>query len=282
MKEQESFIDIINTYLKSGKTQLPVFDRTGLLVQQEIAKKEPDSRSIEKLIVQDQALTSQVLKTANSTFYKGLVKVATVREAIIRMGLIEIGNIVLLLSQRKIFRAKDHAVRKMMGKLWQHSVCCAIGTQWLARFCGFQSLLQESFIAGLLHDVGKLFLLTVIEDIINSKKNGFQLSTALFNEVMDILHTEQGYSLLKEWNLPDSYCVIARDHHKDEYDSNDMLLTMVRLTDQACKKLGIGLVEDPSILLGAAAEAHTLGVSEVSLAEFEIKLEDSLSIAQAN
>jgi HD-like signal output (HDOD) protein len=80
---------------------------------------------------------------------------------------------------------------------------------------------------------------------------------------------------MAHWNLPEKYSLIARDHHQEEFDGNNLLLALVRLADLSCCKLGIGLDEDPSIVLVAAAEAETLHISEVDLARLEIMLEDS-------
>jgi len=276
MKSGKSFIDIVNEHLASKETLLPVFDKTVLRIQQELAKKEPDVSLIEKLIVRDPSLTSQVLRIANSAFYRGLQKVSTIRNAITRVGIREVSNIALLVTHRKSFHSKDPFFREFLGKLWRHSVGCAIGASWLAKHCGFHALSNEAFIAGLLHDVGKLFLLTVIESIVVSEKKDFKPSVTLLTEVMDTLHTEHGYTLLKNWNLPDMYCVVARDHHLEKIYESNSLLIMIRLVNKACNMMGIGLRQDPSIILAATTEADLLGVSEILLAELEITLEDSL------
>ena len=277
MNQETGFLDIISEHIENGKTQLPTYDATAQRIQQEIAKEDANVKEIEKLISSDQALTAEVLRVANSSFYKGLEKTTTVLSAINRLGDEEVLNVVTLTTQRKKFNAKDPFVRKYMDKLWEHSSVCAIGAQSLARQCNLASLAHEALLAGLLHDVGKLFLLTVIEDIKLSGENDIKLSDELVNEVMNSLHAEQGYLLLKTWNIPDEYCLIAREHHAEEFDSDDDLLVIVRLVDQACNKIGIGFKEDPSIALAATPEANLLGLSEVALAELEIKLEDSLA-----
>ena len=113
---------------------------------------------IEKLIASDPALTSQVLRLANSAFYKGLTKISTIRNAMIRIGITEIANIVSLVTHQKNFHSKDAVVREILGKLWAHSVGCAIGSQWLATKRSLRDLCHEAFIAGLLHDVGETVL----------------------------------------------------------------------------------------------------------------------------
>ncbi len=132
MQPKESFLDIINEHLNSEKISLPVFDRSVLLIQEEIAKEDPDLDTIEKLIGLDPSLTAQVLRSANSDFYKGLTEVSTVKKAIIRLGTGAISNIVNLLVSDGNYCLEDSFCSGMMEKLWQHAMGCAIGTQWLA------------------------------------------------------------------------------------------------------------------------------------------------------
>lgn len=276
MRPEESFLDIINQHLNSDETMLPVFDLRSLqLIQELIAYEEPDLDAIEKQIGRDPSVAGQVLKAANSAFFKGLTKVSSIHNAVIRLGTGEISNIAGSLAERNV-SCSDLFCTRIMEKLWQHSTGCAIGSRWLARECGFESLAHEAFIAGLLHDAGKLLLITVIEKLHQSGKKELRPSDILLNEVMEAFHAEHGYLLLKNWNLPEQYCRVAREHHLEEVNPNDTLLIMVRLANKVCNKLGIGLHEDPSIILAATSEASQLGVSEVFLAKLEITLEDSM------
>jgi HD-like signal output (HDOD) protein len=275
MPEQESFIQIIEKQLGSSNTRLPVFNATALRIQQEIAREEPDIRLIEKLIVGDQSLTAKVLSVSNSSFYKGLTQVDTVRSAIVRLGIKEVSNIVILVTHENNFRSKNPLVNELMRQLWRHSVGCAMASNWLAKKCGLNALAHEAFFAGLLHDVGKLFILTVIDDLKHSNELEIRPTDTLLIDAMDSLHTSHGFALMVRWNLPQKYCNIVRDHHMEEFDPKDLLQTLVRLADKACLKLGIAMVKDPELVLAATPEAESLRVSEVNLAQLEIMLEDS-------
>ena len=158
MHQDSSFIDIVDKHLASSDTRLPVFNTTALRIQEEIAKEEPDLRLIEKLIVSDQSLTAQVLSVSNSSFYKGLQQVSTVRSAIVRLGIKEVSNIIMLVTHENNFRSRDSFVHGIMRKLWRHSVGCAMGSNWLSKRCGLHAMAHEAFFAGLLHDVGMLFI----------------------------------------------------------------------------------------------------------------------------
>ncbi len=276
MHEERSFLDVITEHIASGKAKLPVFNTIGLQIRQEVAKKNTNIRNIEKLIICDQAVASQVLKMANSAFFAGFEPIVAVREAIVRLGTDQILNIVTLAAQQDSFRSKDPFVQDLLNTLWRHSVGCAVGAQWVAKKRGFQDILHEVFLAGLLHDVGKLLILTVVEEIKQSGELEFAISNALTDEIMKTLHTEQGHALLEHWKLPEVYREVARDHHAAEFNGNN-LMAIVRLVNTTCNKVGIGTSQDGASILPATHEADFLGVTEIALAELEVKLDDFVS-----
>jgi putative nucleotidyltransferase with HDIG domain len=275
MEQEKSLIDIIQSYLNSDNVKLPVFSSTALRIQNEISKEEPDARLIEKLIISDQALTSSVLKHSNSSFYKGFTEVSTVKQAMVRLGINEVSNIVIMISQENNFRSKDPFVQNIMSKLWRHSVGCAIGASWLSKNCSLVGLTNEVFVAALLHDIGKLLILKVIDELKHAGELNGGISDEVLNEAMNTLHTDLGYTLMRKWNLPETYSRVVRDHHLEEIDSNNLPLIIVRLSDKGCNKLGIGVNSDPSIVLAAMPEAEMMNLSEIDIAKLEIKLEDS-------
>ena len=274
MSKDLSFLEVIKQYIEAGNIVLPVLNSAARNVQTELVKKEPDIRVLENLISKDQSLSGQVLQMANSAFYHGLAEIMTIKAAIVRLGIREVGNIALLAATKNQFKSKNKGLNIVMHKLWQHSVGCALGVQWLSKRCKLDEFGNRAFFAGLFHDVGKLFILMVIDQM-KEKNLNLPLTHALLMDAMAALHTQQGYNLMKQWNLPEEYCVIARDHHNKDFDSKNLLLLLVRLSDMACLKIGIGLVKDTSFILPATEEAHYLNLSEIDLAELEIFLEDT-------
>jgi putative nucleotidyltransferase with HDIG domain len=269
-----SLIDVINRCIESDGIKLPVFNSIAARIQEEMARAEPDLETIEKIIASDQALSSQVLKIANSPFYRGLVEVGTVRLAITRLGMKEIEKIVLLATSQQHFKSTDKALNQVMKKLWQHSVGCAYGAVWLTKRREFGVEQSQAFFGGLFHDVGKLLILVVVEHI-KREDSTFKITEPLLMEAMAQLHAQEGAKLLKQWNMPEYFSVIARDHHTAEIDDKNTLLLMVRMANLVCHKLGIGLIKDATLVLPATLEANLLGLTEIDLAELEIALEDT-------
>ena len=200
---------------------------------------------------------------------------ATVRDAIIRLGIKEVSNIVTLVALQHNFESRNPAIDPVMKQLWSHSVGSGIGANWIAKETGSEALAHETFIAGLLHDVGKLYVLKVMDGMLANEEIENPPSDTVVHEVMENLHTQQGFFLMQQWNLPEKYCLVVRDHHRDETDSSNLVLQVVRLANQVCHKMGIGLKNDPTIVLNTTPEANQLQLSEVDLARLEVRLEDS-------
>jgi HD-like signal output (HDOD) protein len=278
MGDTRSFIEIVDNLITSSRARLPVFNTTVARIQQEIAKDEPDLRRIENLIVSDQALTAEVLRYSNSSFYKGLNQVTTVRNAVVRLGVNEVSNIVMTVTHESQFRSKDPFLHSVMNKLWRHALGTAVAAHWLCRHCGLHGIAHEAFFAGLLHDVGKLFILMVIDDLLKSGRLPANPSIALLMEAMDHLHTGHGYTLMKHWNLPEKYAEVARNHHAEALDAENYLSLSVRMADKACNKMGLGLHQDPAVVLLATPEANELHLTDVDLAKLEIMIEDTQAL----
>ena len=275
MSSNESFIDIIDNLIASGKVRLPVFNTTAAKIQKEIGKDEPNVGLIEKLITSDQSLTAKVLSVSNSSFYKGLTQISTVRNAIVRLGINEVSNIVMRVAHEQNFKSKTPFVNDIMRELWRHSIGCAMAAHWLTKHCGLSGIAHETFFSGLLHDVGKLIVLTVIDDLSQSGEIATKPSVSLMAEAMDTLHTDRGYTLLTHWNLPEKYSNVARDHHKEQFDPDNYLEVIVRLANLSCNKMGYGLKSDPEIVLTGTEESLALRLTDINIAKLQIFLEDS-------
>ncbi|MBF0378549.1 MAG: HDOD domain-containing protein [Desulfamplus sp.] len=275
MEKKRSLIDVIDEYVKSGKVKLPVMDQNSLMVQKEISKSEPDLDRIINLIKKDISLTTELLKISNSSFYKGLEAVKTVQEAVIRLGMVEVTNIILLVCQKNAFKAQDPILQEFMNKMWIHSVGCAVGTQWLARYYQYNNL-NEAFLAGLLHDVGAFFLLSIMDQI---KSKNATIPHKLIVDIVSKMHTHYGSVLLTDWSLPEQYCKIANDHHNIEFDTTNLLLVMLRFANKVCQQIGAGFIEHDDSDVFACEEAAVLDINDVTIAQLQIKMEDSLRLS---
>jgi HD-like signal output (HDOD) protein len=273
------FVDVIKEQLDSETLNLPMFHPIALKLQGLLAGKDFTIEQVVGLIIKDQALTSQILRLANSAFFSGLAKVTTITEAVVRLGAKEIANVAMLASQQNSYNSFTvPEFRAQSQMLWKHAFGSAIGARWLTEKTGYKQLAQEAFIAGLLHDIGNLLILKVMEGILLSEPQGRGVSNELMTEIMSAMHTDSGFQLMQKWNLPDLYCNIVRDHHKEQTDASNILLSMVRLVDSTCRKLGVGCAPEPTLMLAATFEAQAMGIKEILIAELEIMIEDAMDM----
>jgi len=276
LQNDRSFIEIIDEYIESDRVTLPPFDKTALRIQMEVQKKDAQLSKIEKLIIVDPAVSSQILKLANSAFFRGLSKVMTVRDAVVRLGIDEITRIVLILTQKELYNTKNSFIRNYRNTLWQHALVCALTSQWVAREAGYEEFVQEVFFASLMHDIGKLFLITVIEKIKDSNEVPFIPSPAIIHEIIRTQHAEQGFRLMKKWNIPEKYCQVAKEHHDEKFDTTNIPLVILRLVNKTSNKIGVSVDKKSDEGNPIVAEANFFGFSEIKLAELELQIEDSL------
>lgn len=276
MNSATSLIDIVDAKLNSEDLRLPVFPPLAVQLQQMLSADEVQIEAVSAKVSEDQAVASQLLRCANSAFFSGLSKVSTIRDSIMRLGTRQVTNVVLMATQQREYASDDSLIQPYMKSLWKHAASCANGCNWLAQRLGYRSIAQEAFLAGLMHDIGNLFLLKVLSDL-RSKERELDLSKTVLNEILQNMHSTHGAKLMQSWNLPGEYVEVVRLHHDETFDANNKLLAIVRLVNQACHKLGLGLQQEPTLTLAATAEAQALEVSDLLSAELEIMLEDTAS-----
>ena len=279
MKNKDKIFLQLNKSIESEQGNLPIFSAVSVRIQLELIKDQPDLKVIEKLIVEDQALSSTILKLANSVIFSGIVETTTVRSAIMRLGMAEIMQMVCADINNKLFSSLDSQIDVILKQLWQHSVACAYGSAILASNINCGVVKEEAFSAGLFHDIGKLLILKVVEQ----KKKYYKIldmeDDALL-ESINALHAKHGYMLMQKMKLPKIYSIVARDHHLKKIDKNNFLLIMVRLANNICHKAGIGIVHDSSIDIMATEEAVLLNLSEDMLSKLDKFIINNPAIAE--
>ncbi|CAH2031581.1 HDOD domain-containing protein [Trichlorobacter ammonificans] len=276
MTEARQLVELIQTTLRESSQELPVFHTVAVKLQQLLASRTFEIDDVIELISEDQSLSGRVLRVANSSYYAGLSKIATIKDAIVRLGAQEIANMAMLASQFEYYNSSNDVLNRLMQELWGHALSCAVGAKWLTRRGGYPGMAAEAFMGGLMHDIGKLALLKVLDDILRDGQTEVELTEPLIGGIMEAMHEEVGYALMKGWNFPEFYCEIAGRHHAREFDQNNILLVAVRLANLTCRRLGRSHhPRDPSILLSELPETRFLGLSESALVELEIVIEDA-------
>jgi len=221
--------------------ELPVFNPVALELLQLLGDPSTDIDTIICTINEDQALSAQVLKMANSAAFSGLIRSETIKESAVRLGTRQITNLAMAASQAALHTSDNPLINAIIQDLWAHSHACALGCRTLALKTGNQSLADQAYMAGLLHDIGKLYILKAMERISQDKETGVVLEKGLILEVFSEMHVELGCRLMDHWNIPPVYRAIVADHHLEHIDPQDTLLAIVRLVNITSRRLQLSL-----------------------------------------
>lgn len=273
--------ETVRRLLASQPIELPIFHPVALKLQRMLSNYDFTVDEVSQVANEDMSLASQMLKIANSPMYMGRSKVATIKEAVIRLGAQQVINLVIAASQASAHTSSNAVLDRYMKELWLHSHGCALGAKWLAHSCGMRGVADETYLAALLHDVGKLYLLKSIERLVGAGVISSMFDDELILEIFEAMHVEQGYRMMQHWNFPVMYCDVIRDHHAEEWDTVNKMLAIVRFVNLACHRIGLGLKHEPNLELIATKEAEILDISDTQIVELEAMLQESKEVAIA-
>ena len=271
----KSLKEIIKEMVDADRVRLPAHPQIAQQATMCLAAEGPDSPELWSLVGRDPALLCNLFRAANSSFFAGLQKTVSIEEAVTRLGSSKASQVIESACRESEGGPQGELLLCYMPALWRHAQGCALGARWLANRCGYQGIADQAYLAGLLHDIGKQFLLAVLQDVASGGEFGMTLSESLVEEVISTMHVEQGLQLFEKWNLAEVYREVVADHHDEELDTQNILVVLVKLANKGCRKVGLGLAVHPDIVLPTTAEAQFLGIDEFVLAEFEIMLEDT-------
>jgi HD-like signal output (HDOD) protein len=179
------------------------------------------AQDLHKIISNDPALCSRILKVVNSSFYGLPGQIGSINRAIVMLGLNAVKNIAIAASLAKLFRGGELTPSFAARDLWLHSVGTAAATKVMGDTLGF-ALGDEAFLGGLIHDIGIMVemqydrnkLIEVIEGL-NIDENGVPQGSFLEREqqIFGADHQEFGAALCEKWKFPANLKYVTGHHH---------------------------------------------------------------------
>jgi putative nucleotidyltransferase with HDIG domain len=209
----------------------------------------------------DPALASMILRRANSVTYGGRELCTAMQQAVVRIGVRETRNIAATFSVFDLFSKETKSFGFNRFWFWLHALTVAAAAQFLAKQLKLRQP-EDAFLAGLLHDIGKM----VLDDFLNTEyqsaisKAGIETMPIRKAElaIFEVDHAYVGGKLAEQWKLPDFVCEAIANHHQYEKmaaEEKPTLPAVVCLADQVAKAMRIGhggdfIIEDEAVPLG--------------------------------
>ncbi|MCP4714417.1 MAG: HDOD domain-containing protein [Deltaproteobacteria bacterium] len=238
-----------------------------------------------RAISHDPALTAQILRIANSALYGFPQKITTVNHAIVVLGFANIRNMVLTASVFEKFPGSSPHRQFDREAFWEHSLTCGLSAKLLARKLGMKTV-EEAFIWGLLHDLGKV----VLDSFFNQEfTQAVQLSAQqniLLREaeeqIIGMNHAEIGGLVAEQWNLPPALIKAIRFHHEPLLaQESTRIAALVHLADFLCRSKDLSSGGDRLIPPLSLKAVQRLGLTPESMPDLLAEIETEAAVTDS-
>ncbi len=245
-----------------------------------------DAEDMGAVISTDQAFTSRLLKLVNSSFYGFSHQISTISKAVVVLGFEAVKNLALGVG---VFEELNKTINNGVldiKKFWQHSIVTAVIAKLLAEKSGYHPA-EEAFVAGLVHDSGKLFLAMkapkVFEAVMEQAKNepGRDLCE-VERDLLAIDHAILGTNIFKHWRFPENLLRAVRCHHNLELGASPeigKIESITCLANSMAKICNIGSSGNDVFPIIPKRMMDILGVSEDVLLRILLELDSELDKA---
>lgn len=213
--------------------RLPQFPENIVFLQQLINDPESEITDIARQISMDPSLTADLLKVVNSAQFMLPKRVDNIVEAVKLLGLRGLKNLLYSYGTQKI-------LDKGQELLWQHSYKTAFFAYNLARNLRKKDILDDAYVGGILHDMGKIIFSSTHPDLLDKITNFVKEREIKRNFIEDLAaglnHAEIGGLIAEKWNFPDVLIDAIRFHHEPDQcaDENKEVVYTVYLANALC------------------------------------------------
>ena len=205
----------------NDELELPIMPELGLAVRRKTLDPSSSASDLTLIIQTDVAITTKLIQVANSPLYAGYEPIQSLNEAVARIGMTAVRDIVTGLTIKQIFVTEQPRLRRRMRELWEHSARVAANCSVLARHqVGVDP--DQALLAGLVHDIGELAIIKYANAFSTD-----ELSDEALAEAIEHLSGKLGALMLRQWSLDEEFVFAAL--HADNFELASE--SVVRLVD---------------------------------------------------
>lgn len=196
----------IITAIEKNELVLPTLPEVALQVREAANDENIDIDKLASVITNDAALTARIIKVTNSPLLRASKEIEDLKMAVSRLGIDYTANLATGLAMEQMFQATSDIVDQHLRETWSRSTEVAGISHVLARH--YTKLKpDQATLAGLVHKIGVLPILTFAEDHRKLLKN-----PKILNQLIEKAHPEIGQKILQEWGFPETLCLVPTEH----------------------------------------------------------------------
>jgi putative nucleotidyltransferase with HDIG domain len=246
---ETSLLDLHPRELQGMMIDIPTLPEVYRELFRRLQDEEVTVPAVAEIIARDQALTARILHLVNSAFYGCQQQITTIKRAVVVLGLRAVRNTALTTSVFDYFGAEADGETVDLARFWEHSVAVAAICRTLAasRLPQHQ---DEAWVAGLLHDVGKLVEKRHFpEDFDHIRQVAAEQGLPWYDcegRLFAVNHAQIGKAVLRNWNFPAAVVEAVHLHHSPEAARrNPQLSALVHVADVLAYGMGYGAPGSP-------------------------------------
>jgi HD-like signal output (HDOD) protein len=226
---------------------LPPMPQIVLRAREIMADQTAGISDLVNLLQNDQSIVTKVLRLSNSAYYGLSGKISTVQHAAVLLGQKTLSDVITIAGISNLMGKELPGYGMDSGDLWRHSLAVGFGAQLLADKINPQ-LSNDAFIAGLIHDAGKIILDDYVlqrkEEFATYMADGEQTYLDAEKDLLGIDHSEIAADICKKWILPDTIHHPIRWHHRPSRSGGSELALFLHVADYFAKMSGMGTGQD--------------------------------------
>jgi putative nucleotidyltransferase with HDIG domain len=243
--------EIIKTRIASDKLVIPTMPNVAIECITAV-RGQKSFQVIGAVVAKDPVLASRVLRLANSAAFPSRTPATTLEAAISRMGTEGLATMLVQVSVHQAFTSRDDRIRAAFKGIWEHSLAVALLARDVAQALGGGPDANGAYLAGLLHDIGKPVVGTLLleaEKALTKGNNVAWMSDAVWKKVVDESHRDVAVALATKWKLPDDVVHAIEDCKRYDSDHPRSIANVVRLANALAKRAGlyVGQVSDTAL-----------------------------------
>jgi putative nucleotidyltransferase with HDIG domain len=221
---------------------LPPFPTVAARVMELISNDATGLKELADVIRADVAFSSEILTLANCALFAARTEITTILQAAALLGLNRVKGIAMTIGLKSYLT--DSLKMPALLACWRHSLACAIVSEDLASACRMER--DAAYLAGLLHDIGRLAL-SVVEpiayaELIHEADESPIDVMARERELFGLDHCEAGKWLAHQWRIPAHFAEVAARHHQPVRPGKIDILAIVQLGCQLADAVGFAAV----------------------------------------
>ncbi len=187
------------------KVSVPSLPEVALKIQQVFKDEQADVGKVTAVLMTDPAITSKLIKIANSPVYQGVAATETLQAAIVRLGMETTYQQVMAYAVNELFRSHSSDVSRRMESLWTHSRKVAAISRVLAKSTGLFDP-EQAMLAGLVHDLGVIVIVEYLQQHCDDMTDPVKIE-----QTIQSLRPQITGMLMQKWNFSEEMVTVAEE-----------------------------------------------------------------------